>query len=463
MGFDDAVSPGGLSASESETTRWELASQEEDERNMLMNHKVLVVDDEPNILTAIERVFFDASNVEITTASSAAEALDQLQHDSFSAVISDYRMPVMTGVALLAKVKELSPNTVRIMLTGFADMSAVMDAINLGEVHRFLTKPWDPAGLRLALEQSLLQFELRDENQRLHALTVRQNMELTELNRSLEQKVAERTREILEKNVQLENFYEALKKSFRMSIEMFSSALELYDRGLGKHCTQVALFSRMLAVALGLPEKEIEQVEFAARLHDIGLIGVPKEILTKPEPDLISSELDILRHHPELGQSIVGTDGEFAAVGTLIRGHHERFDGRGFPDGLARQDIPVGARIIAIGNAFARALSGPIEMFAEPALKRIQSLGGTYFDPEFVKLFSETILKQVPKRASERELKITELQPGMTLSKDVCSSTGWVLLPGGTVLNSSLISRLRGLIRLQTISPSVHVFEASMA
>ena len=146
--------------------------------------KVLVVDDEPGILNAIRRVL-RKETFEIVVTEEPEEALQRLQHEAFAALISDQRMPTMEGTYLLEQARELTPDTVRILLTGYVDIHVAIEAINRGEVFRFITKPWDDEKLRSTVRQAVSQFELKQENKRLNALTEKQNSELAQLNKEL--------------------------------------------------------------------------------------------------------------------------------------------------------------------------------------------------------------------------------------------------------------------------------------
>lgn len=165
---------------------------------------ILCVDDEPNILSALKRLL-RKEDVEVLTATSAREGLDLLTQNRVHLVISDQRMPEVTGVEFLQKVKQQHPDTIRIVLSGFADTALIVDSINKGEVYRFLTKPWDNESLKAAIRQCLEQYDLLEHNRKLVEQIQVQNDQLSKLNRDLEHRVAERTRtlslsqEILEK------------------------------------------------------------------------------------------------------------------------------------------------------------------------------------------------------------------------------------------------------------------------
>ena len=163
-------------------------------------HTILLVDDELAITKALHRLF-RKGGFRIFTASSGREGLDVLQkaESPVSLIISDQRMPGMTGAQFLEKAKKMAPDAIRFLLTGYSDMDAIVDAVNNGEIHRYLTKPWNDDDLFLQVQQSLTQYELVLENRRLLKLTRKQNQALNDLNRDLEKKVKDRTRLVQKK------------------------------------------------------------------------------------------------------------------------------------------------------------------------------------------------------------------------------------------------------------------------
>lgn len=167
---------------------------------MESKHTILIVDDEESILNSLQRVFHK-EGYELITARSGQEGLARLKEEGkeFSLIISDQRMPGMNGVEFLEKAKNIFPQAARILLTGYSDTEAVVEAINKGGIHRYMAKPWNEEELLFHVHQALKQYDLVVENQKLLALTKEQNEELKELNLHLEEKVLQRTSEINEK------------------------------------------------------------------------------------------------------------------------------------------------------------------------------------------------------------------------------------------------------------------------
>src|SRR4030067_3039519 len=256
---------------------------------MERTHSVLLVDDEENILNALNRTFRKES-YRIMTARSGLEGLSVIERERITLVLSDHRMPGMEGVEFLSEVRKKSPETIRLMLTGYADMRAVMNAINQGEVYRFITKPWDDEEIRLIVRDAIHHYDLIIENRELHSLAQRQNIELKDLNNNLEKKVSERTREV-------EVLYKDLEQNFIDFVRVFMGLLELKSRHLGSHCKRVAALSRRLSERLDLKPDEKLDIEVASLLEDIGTPGFPEKMLRKKPSELDPVEKALLQQH----------------------------------------------------------------------------------------------------------------------------------------------------------------------
>lgn len=399
---------------------------------------VLCVDDEPNILSALRRSL-RPEGVRVLTADSGAEALQVLQADKVDVIISDMRMPGMDGAQLLAQVNEHWPRCVRLLLTGHADTDAAVAAINHGRIFRYLSKPWDDAELRFTVRQGLHVQTLEHERARLEALTERQNAELREANDRLEQRVRERTADLDRAN-------EALKRSYLTGIKVFSGLIEMRGGRLAGHGRRVAELARKLAQAMARPEDEVQQVFVAALLHDIGLIGLPDVLLAKPVALYDAQESAQFLRHAELGEQALMPLEDMQPVAALIRAHHERFDGQGFPDGRSGAAIPLGARVLAVVDAFDELQHGHLvdaKMSVQDARTVIRHGRGHQFDPEVVDVFLHITEPERARHRPEVALGSAQLEPDMVLARDLISPTGALMLSAGHVLSAALIQRIR--------------------
>lgn len=422
---------------------------------------LLFVDDEPNILLSLKRLF-RAQNHRILMAGGGSEALAVLERESVDLVISDMRMPEMDGARFLEQVRARWPQIVRILLTGHSDMSATIDAINRGEIYRYVTKPWNDDDLLLTVRDALERKRLEAENTRLDALTRRQNEELKELNASLEQKVAERTDQLRRALLSLEQSHKTLKKEFLSSLMVFSGLLELRGRHLGDwltgHGRRVANAARKVAQHMGLDDAAVQDVMFAGLLHDIGKIALPDSMLDQPFVTLSPEARAEVQKHPLIGENVLMAVAELKGATPIIRHHHELLDGSGYPDGLSGSAIPLGARILAVVNDYDALQLGilmPRAMSADEALAYLQDNRGNRYDAQVVDAFVAAGLPEPVPGAPHREqtdlpvaavdaivLRPAQLQSGMVLAGDLTHRDGYLLLASGHVLDSHLIERL---------------------
>ncbi len=410
--------------------------------------RILFIDDEINILNALKRLLHHES-FEIETTTSPEEALKMISQQDYAVVVSDQRMPGMEGTQLLAEVRRLSPDTVRILLTGYADTQAAISAINEGAVYRFLTKPWDDEDMRLTLRQAVGYYELVSENKRLEALTQEQNLELKDLNKNLEDKVVERTQQISLLN-------KALQKSFLSSIQVMAKLSELHSPIIGSHSKRVATLCKAVAQQLGRSGEELIEVEIAATLHDIGKIGVPVEILLKRDAFLKPAEQELLRRHVMLGESIIGMMANLNEVAVIVRHHHERFDGNGYPDKLRGEQIPLGSRIIAVVDAYDKAMNERAVFSTttpEKVLRFLKERSLKEFDPAIVTAFTQYINEgnHANEDAIEVEINARDMMPGMVLSRDLKTMKGVLILPKDCEISKETMGQVQKFLEMEPV------------
>lgn len=403
------------------------------------NWTLLAVDDEPNILAALRRLFRE-TGWRILTAGSAEEALALLSLEPVNAVLSDMRMPGMDGVQLLEKVRLGWPYVARLLLTGQADLGSTIAAINRGWLHRYITKPWNDDELVLTLRQVAQIQQLDAEKQALERLTQQQNDELKALNEGLEARVAVRTGELATAN-------DKVKRNYLTSIKAFTALIELRGSAQVGHARQVADLARRIGRAMALDADTAHNLAIAALLHDIGHIGLSDTVLARPVGRLDRDELRRYQLHSVLGEQALLASDDMQGVAPLIRAHHERWDGQGFPDGLRGTAIPLGARILAVADTFEDLCSGRIDGQAlSPLEARRAVLGGrgSRFDPDVVDAFAGLFATAPPKPSVQTlRLPTADLRPGHTLTQDFVSPEGVLLLSVGQRLTEDLIGRIR--------------------
>ena len=415
---------------------------------------ILFVDDEKNILGSLSRVF-RKEGYGIMLAESGECGLDLLRHNSVAVVVSDQRMPGMGGVEFLKKAREASPDTVRMMLTGQADMAEITGAINEGGVYRYITKPWDDEELKHIIRAAVERYSLLAENRRLQEATMKQNAELYELNQTLEARVEEKTRK--------------LRESFFSFVGLCGDMIELHDQLSGGHCKRVAVLSRGLGQGLGLKGFELEALWAAALLHEIGLIGVPREVLEKAEGELSDSERALMRNNPALSQEIIARIDILRQSGLIVRSHMESFDGTGYPDGLKGAEVNYGSRILSICREYDRLRHARRPYSKVEALAVIERGRGRKFDPDvteaFLKFASEIKDGDENQMTAHNrsampvktQVDIRDIAPGMVLAKPLASGRGRLLVGQGTVLTEALIEKVLNFHKIDPITYPVEV------
>ena len=421
---------------------------------------ILLVDDEASILSSLRRLL-RPSGYTIHLAESGKAGLEVLEREHVDVVVSDMRMPEMDGAQFLEHVRNRWPGIVRLLLTGYADIGSTIDAINRGQIYRYISKPWDDNDLMLILRDALERRRLQSENERLQALTQAQNAELKELNSGLEQKVQERTRELEQANASLKVANERQKQNFLVSIKTFSGLMELRSGGVAGHARRVADQARKLAAHLGVDAKSQQDIFLAGLLHDIGKIGFSDAMLAKPVPRMNGEEMGLYRKHALAGESALMPLDELKGAAHLIRAHHERFDGQGFPDGLLGLAIPLGARILSVVNDYDGLQIGTL---ADKLLNRDEALAmlvrsrGKRYDPQVVDAFVE-LLGGVAQEPPSRDVAVAaaDLQPGMVLARDLVGRDGALLLAADYVLDESLVRQIQNYARREGIALMLHV------
>ncbi|WP_426303989.1 HD domain-containing phosphohydrolase [Acidovorax facilis] len=401
--------------------------------------RILCVDDEPNIVASLRRLF-RGSGYQVTTATSGAEAIAHLEQEPVDLVFSDMRMPGMSGAQLLEQIRERWPKTTRVLLTGYADIGSTIAAINSGEVYRYITKPWDDGEVLATAHQIFERHALEDEKTRLEELLRSKNQALMELNETLEEKVAARTSELLQLS-------QKIKKNYLTSIKVFSNLMEWRGGQLSGHSRRVADLARRTARAMNMTEADQQDAFIAGLMHDIGQIALPDTLLAKPVPKLSEEETAQYRRHAVLGEQALMALDDMQTVSNIIRSHHERHDGLGYPDGLVGEMIPMGACILAVVDTYDDLQIGHLSstpLSAADARSMIARGRGSQFHPEVVDVFLQMLLKAAPVAdAPPRMLRTAQLRPGMILARDLLSSEGAVLLAADHVLTAELIKRLR--------------------
>jgi len=412
--------------------------------------RILIVDDEPLVLAAL-RETLSREGYQIVAAPDAASALAVVRNETFALVLTDQRMPRMTGLEFLAQAKNIQPEATRILMTGVLELNTVVESINSGEIFRFIVKPWLREELLVTVKNGIQRHELITRNAELHRDAVAMNARLAELNHSLEEQVAREARQ----NRQLAELNHALEQNLHRSVELSLKTLQTFYPNLGVQARRVCELCGVLADGLRLPPEQRQILELSALLHDIGLVGIPRRIiqLAQATPEALNdAEWALVEQHPILGQELAGFVHHLADVGIIIRSHHERFDGKGYPDRLNADEIPWLARLLAIVAYFAESPRGEAQ-----TTELIQRGSGSLFDPEGVRAFFRYRPQSTVCR-KERQVLLSEIEPGMVLAKGIYTANGLLLIPGGQVLSEAYIGKLKNHNRVNPIKQSLLVY-----
>ena len=344
---------------------------------------VLFVDDEPNILKSVQRLLRQ-EEMNVLCASTGEEALQILGQTPTQVVVTDQRMPEMSGVDLLSAVRERHPEIIRMMLTGFTEIKVAVEAINRGEIYRLITKPWNDDELRATIRQAFEQADLKDEIKRLNRVTREQNFRLQDMNRNLEEKVRERTKQLASKHHELRTAYVQTVGALAEAVD----AKDAYTRG---HSERVGVYASKIAREMGFTKEFIERVYIAGLLHDVGKIGIRDAVITKPD-QLTAAEYDEIKQHPAIGAKILEPVDFLAEIAPCVRHHHEWYDGssRGYPDRLRGDSIPLPSRIILVADTVEAMTSDRPYRKAMPidrVVSELDKYAGSQFDPTCVAAF----------------------------------------------------------------------------
>ena len=337
-------------------------------------HTILIVDDEINNLQLLKRTF--RNKYKILTASNGLEGLETLKKniDDVSLIVSDHKMPIMEGTKFLEEANIIAPDVIKILLTGFSDIEIITDAVNKCNLFQYILKPFNPDELQTVVKNGIDKFDLASS-----------------------------------KSLILKD----LKELFYKTIKSIASALDAKDPYTHGHSMRVTLYSIILAKELNTPEDQLELIETAGLLHDIGKIAIPESILCKAGK-LTDDEFKIMKTHPINSEKLLSSIKKLHDICPGVKYHHEKWNGKGYPEGLAGENIPFAARVIAIADTYDAMTSTRSYRKAlshEIAIEEIEKCAGTQFDPNLAKKFIEieNIINSAKDNPEEYYLKYSTL------------------------------------------------------
>jgi len=405
---------------------------------------LLLLDDEENILYSLKRLLRKDYN--IVSFKEGHEAIAYLEENSVDLIMSDMRMPKMDGVEFLIKSRELQPNPIRLLLTGYSDIDSTIKAINDGAVYTYISKPWENEDLKLTLAKAAEHYLLRKERLQLHEQLTNTNQELAQLNQSLEQKVHQRTAALNSSNKKRQEALNVQKELLHDILDMMAATIE-YRTGFSTgHINRIAVQSRAVAKQLGLDSIACRRVYLCALLHEIGTVGLTDEVLSSVK--LGNEKLDeTFSTHPLIGAEIIGKVKRFSSLTGNIKHQNENVDGTGLPDHLSGEHIPVGARIIRVVKDFDFLIAGKQNDKKMPianAQAWIKDRIGTWYDRAIVNAFLEILAKRDDEDSEiEYSVGIETIKSGDIVLEDLILHNGNLMLKAGQEINTAMINKLK--------------------
>lgn len=381
---------------------------------------ILIVDDDAATLRLLERSL-TGWGYSVAAAESGRQALELLRAENIDLMVSDWLMPEMDGLALCEQVRQLDlKHYIYIILVSAKNKRSDVVRGLEGGVDDYITKPLNLDELKARLDIGA---------------------RIIQLQKKLNQK------------------FVALKRNYYQSIQMFTHLLKAYNKALGSHSQRVG----QLAVELAKRHPEVYPedypvIEAAGRLHDIGLIGLPDTLVTKSIPEMNGEEKTLYHTHPERGETILNQVDLLRPVAAMVRLHHEQTNGRGFPDGVDKDHLPMGAMVVSAASLYDDLVHYrkiPLDQMAD----KLHRMRGYQLPSELVDLLLEINLEKIAEESKRnyQEVDIHELKPGMVLTLDVHMKTGAFVMAAGTEINDEVTDKLKRYYELGNIGSKVFI------
>jgi response regulator RpfG family c-di-GMP phosphodiesterase len=404
---------------------------------------VLCVDDELNILKSMKRLLYK-QDYQLLLAENGAQALELMLKHDVHLIISDMKMPAMSGAQLLENVAVSHPDTYRILLTGYSDIQSTINAVNKGKIHRYLQKPWDNQEILDSIEEGLEKVRLKHENIALQKLIKKQNHVLKEVNQTLEDKVQLRTKQIHLAMHRIERNNSATQK-------VLYNLISINPNLNGGFANSVSLLSNRIAEHLLLSKQDIDDVTYAALLCEIGLLGLDTSIYSQPFSKLNFNQQQEYVAQTKIAQLVLGPAVHLQTVSDIITSQFEWHNGSG-ANKLGNSQIPMGAKIISVARDFWRYSLGRITpdcMNENEVLMEMKKYTGTRYDPEVlnVLLSNSNIISD---EFIEKPIPANALKPGMVLKYNLFNNAHILVLPEGHVFSEATIAKLIQFEKIQS-------------
>lgn len=349
----------------------------QNQTNEVRKYKIIGVDDEEGILDSL-RVLLENSNYEFIGVTNPIEAIEKVRQEHFDLMLLDFMMTPLHGDEVVEEIRKFNKELYILLLTGHKDLAPPLETIKRLDIQGYCEKSDKFDQLILLIESGIK--------------SVKQMDEIKQINEKLE-----------DSKEQLEQAYLDMIQTLRYTVE----AKDSYTRG---HSDRVSEYSVLIGEKLGLSEEQIKTLRIGGLFHDIGKIGIPDSILLKPAK-LTDDEYSQIKNHPSIGAHILGNATIFKEIIPIVKHHHEKYDGNGYPSRLKGEEIPYMARIAAVADTFdamtsRRSYRGPIDI--EHVKEEIKRCEGTQFDPQIAEAFLDILNNDFDKIKEIQEKYVSE-------------------------------------------------------
>lgn len=419
--------------------------------------KLLLIDDEVEILNALKRVL--RKDYDVSAFNEPDGAIQALKDEEFAIIISDMKMPIMDGATFLTNAKEISPDSVRILLTGYSDMDSTARAINEANIFSYASKPWNNEDLKKLLENATEHYLLKKENKELTTKLTLVNRKLKEFNANLELKVKQRSKALAQSNTKLKSSIHKHRSMFQQILDMVSLIIEDRTKDKKGHNKRVALHCKLLAEHLGWDRTRIINTYIAALVHDVGMVALPDELLELPELELNQQQLRDYRAHAEAGADIIQQLPQLELISNMVRHQYMNMP---TPEREAKE-CPTESRLIRVVadyDAYLLGLKTGHNLTPEEAINSLKENVGYLYDGDLLESYQELLVKLPSMKLSELDYCLTtaQLEPGMSISEDIINKNGSVLLATDAILSENIIEKLKQYEKANDFQLTIYVY-----
>ena len=332
----------------------------ENKENNNSSYKILAVDDEIGIVDSLS-IFLKRSGYSFSGETDPVKAIERVKNEHFDLLLLDFIMTPLHGDQVVEEIRKFNKDLYIILLTGHKNLAPPLETIRRLDIQGYCEKSDKFDQLLLLIESGI--------------------------------KSVEQMREIKKINTKLENTYEKLEKAYMESIQTIRYTVEAKDTYTRGHSDRVSEYSVLIGEKLGMSKEDIRRLQKGGLFHDVGKIGVPDNILQKNDK-LTDDEYSEIKNHPTIGAQILSTASIFQDIIPIVKYHHERYDGKGYPCRLKGKDIPYLARITAVADAFDAMTSKRVyrdSLSIDVVISEIEKNKGTQFDPEIADVFLDIL------------------------------------------------------------------------